>query len=36
MEKRHSKQAAFEVQDTLKSSKRKRISKSNMMCIIKS
>ena len=35
MEKRCSKQAAFEVQQTLKSSKRKRISKSNVMNIIK-
>ena len=36
MEKRRSKQAASEVQHTLKSSKRKRISKSNVMDIIKS
>ena len=36
MEKRRSKQATSEVQHTLKSSKRKRISKSNVMDIIKS
>ena len=36
MEKRCSKQAASEVQHTLKASKRKRISKSNVMNIIKS
>ena len=36
MEKRRSKEAAFEVQQTLKSSKRKHISKSNVMDIIKS
>ena len=36
MEKRRSKQAVFEVQQTSNSSKRKRISKSNVMDIIKS
>ena len=36
MEKRRSKQAASEVQRTLKSSKHKRISKSNVMDILKS
>ena len=35
MEKRRSKQATYEVQHTLKSSKRKRISKSHVMDIIK-
>ena len=36
MQKRCSKQAAFEVQQTLKSSKRKRIGKINVIDIIKS